>query len=198
MNAYVQASLTEKVRTTLVQEFGKDSRKTAVIVSTLYSLKSTGVAFRSHLVRCMEFLEYESCKADLDLRVKSESRPEDGVQCYLYLLCNVDNILCIHHNADTVLQWFYKSFPLKPGFGISDLCLGAKFCKTKLHNGVWTWAMSPAKYVQKAVGNCAAHLVANYDARLRLPKEAENPLKMSYIPKLDISPELKLHAVSLY
>ena len=39
LNAYVQAPVTEKVWTTLGPEFGKDSRKTAVIIRALYGLK---------------------------------------------------------------------------------------------------------------------------------------------------------------
>ena len=67
LNAYVQAPVTEKVWTTLGPEFGNDARKTAVIVKALYGLKLAGAAFRSHLARCMESLEYESCKSDSDL-----------------------------------------------------------------------------------------------------------------------------------
>ena len=52
----------------------------------------------------MESLGYESCKANLDLWLKSEIRPEDGVQYYSYLLCYIDEILCIHHNEDAVLE----------------------------------------------------------------------------------------------
>ena len=40
LNAYVQAPVTEKVWTTLGPEFGKNARKTAVIVRALYGLKS--------------------------------------------------------------------------------------------------------------------------------------------------------------
>ena len=39
LNTYVQAPVTEKVWTTLGPEFGKDTRKTAVIVRALYGLK---------------------------------------------------------------------------------------------------------------------------------------------------------------
>ena len=53
LNAYVQASVTEKVWNTLGLEFGKDARKTAVIVRALYALESAGAAFRNHLARCM-------------------------------------------------------------------------------------------------------------------------------------------------
>ena len=92
-------------------------------------------------------LGYESCKADLDLWLKSEIRPEDGLKCYSYMLCYVDDILCIHHNGDSVLEQFHKSFPLKPGFGIPDMYLDAKLHKTRLHNKVWARAMSPVRYV---------------------------------------------------
>ena len=53
---------------------------------------------------------------------------------------------CIHYNADAVLEWLCKSFPLKPGYGNPDMYLDAKLCKFRLCNGVWTWAMSPVKY----------------------------------------------------
>ena len=90
------------MRTTFGPEFGKDAGKTAVIFRALYGLKSAGAAFRSHLARCMESLEYQSCKADLDLWLKEEIKPEDGVKYYSYLLCCVDDILFIHHNARMV------------------------------------------------------------------------------------------------
>ena len=113
LNAYVQAPVTEKVWTTLGPEFGKDARKTAVIVQAPYGLKSAGAAFRSHFARCMESLGNQSCKADPDLWLKSEIRPEVGVKYYSYLLCHVDEISCIHHNADSMLEWLHESFLLK-------------------------------------------------------------------------------------
>ena len=77
----------------------------------------------------MESLWYESCKADPDM-LKPEIRPENGVKYYSYLLCYVDDILCIHHNADAMLECFPMSFPLVLGFGNPDMYLGAKLCKT--------------------------------------------------------------------
>ena len=103
LNAYVQVPVTEKLLTNSCPDFGKDAGKTAVIVSALYGSKSAGAAFTSHLAQCIESLAYQPCKADLDLRLKPEIRPEDGVQYYSYLLFYVDDILCIHHNADAVL-----------------------------------------------------------------------------------------------
>ena len=95
----------------------------------------------------MESLGYESCKTDLDLWLKPEIRPEDGIKFYSYLLCYVDDILCIYHSADSMLDWLNKFFPLKPGFGNPDMFVPEKLHKTRLHNEMWTWAMGPAKYV---------------------------------------------------
>ena len=85
-----------------------------------------------------------------------------------------------------------------PGFGKPDMYLDAELQKTRLQNGVWAWAISPVKYIQEAVRNCAARLVANYGGRFRLPKKAENPFTMGYDPELHTSPELDPGAVSYY
>ena len=154
-------------------EFGKDAGKSAVIVRALYGLKSAGAAFKSHLARCMESLGYQSCKADLDFWFKPEIRPEDGVKYYSYLLCYVDDILCIHHNADSMLERLDKSFLLKLGSGNQDMYLGAKLHKTSLHNGVWAWAMSPTNYVCEAVRNCTVYLSTNYASKYRMLKKAK-------------------------
>ena len=63
----MQAPVSEKVWTTLGQEFSKDARKTVVIVRALNGLKSVGAAFRINLAKCMESLGHESCKAQLVL-----------------------------------------------------------------------------------------------------------------------------------
>ena len=98
----------------------------------------------------------------------------------------MDDILGIHHNSNAVLQWLHKSFPLKQGFENSDMYLGTNLPKTRLHNGVWAWTISPAKFVQEAVRNFAFHLAANYCGRVKLPKKAENPRRwvmiQSWIP----------------
>ena len=36
----------------------------------------------------------------------------------------------------------------------------------------------------------AGHLAYNYGDRFRIPKKAENPFKMGYVPELDTSPQL--------
>ena len=71
LNAYITASITEKVWTILGPEFGSDAGKSALIVRALYKLKSAGAAFHAHLAFFMQCMGYTSCKADPDLRLKS-------------------------------------------------------------------------------------------------------------------------------
>ena len=92
----------------------------------------------------MESLGYGSCKADPHLWLQLEIRLEYGLKYFSFLFCYVDDILCVHHNADAMLEWLHKSFQLKLEFGKPDMYLGAMLCKTRLHNGVWAWAMSLA------------------------------------------------------
>ena len=76
--------------------------------------------------------------------------------------------------------------------------LGAKLHQTRLPNGVWACAMSPVKSVQEAVRNYKAHLVTNFSGKFRLPKRADNLIKMGYDPESDIGPELELVAASYF
>ena len=74
MNAYITAPVREKIWTVLGAEHGKDKGKKAIIVRTLYRLKSSGVAFSAYLCECMEALGYKSCLADPDLWYKAQIR----------------------------------------------------------------------------------------------------------------------------
>ena len=87
LNAYITAPVTEKVWTVLGPEFGQDAGKSAVIVRALYGLKSAGAAFCAHLASFMRQMGYTSCKADPDLWLKAETRPDDNAQYYAYIFC---------------------------------------------------------------------------------------------------------------
>ena len=103
--------------------------------------------------------------------------------------CYVDDILCILHNADSVLVQLHKFFPLKLGFGNPSMYLGAKLHETMLHNGARAWAISLAKYVKVAVSNCIVHLLPKYGGKYRMHKTAENPFKMGHGSNLDTCQE---------
>ncbi len=83
---------------------------------------------------------YASCKADPDLWLKSVTRPKDNVRYYAYILCYVDDILCIHHDLMSVMNEINGYLPLKPSsVGGPDIYLGAKLKQTQLPNGVMAW-----------------------------------------------------------
>jgi hypothetical protein len=49
-NTYLNAPTTEKVWTNLGAKWGSDAGKKAIIVRALYGLKSSGAAYKNHLV----------------------------------------------------------------------------------------------------------------------------------------------------
>lgn len=199
LNAYLTATNTEKIWTVLGPEWGPDRGKRAILVRALYGLKSAGASFRSHLGACMRELGYESCKADPDLWYKAMVRPSDGAHYYAYILCYVDDILCIHHDAMSVLSKINDYMKLKPSsIGDPDIYLGTKLRRVQLTNGVWAWSMSPSKYVQQAVANCRAHLKSNYAGRYTLRKRADNPFPTGYEPGMDTTALLTPDAATYY
>jgi hypothetical protein len=154
LNAYITAPITEMVWTVLGPEFGIDACKSAIIVRALYGLKSAGAAFCMHLASFVRQMGYTSC-----LWYKAETRPADSFRYYAYILCYVDDILCVHHDPMSVLNLINGYKPLKPLLiGDPDIYLGAKLKLTQLDNRIWVWGLGPSKYVAQAVKNCAKHL----------------------------------------
>jgi hypothetical protein len=130
LNAYITAPITEKVWTVLEPEFGIDAGKSATIVRALYGLKSAGAAFHAHLASFMRQMGYTSCKADPDLWY-NETRPADSFSYYAFILCYVDDILCINHDPMSVLNLINGYMLLKPSLvGDPDIYLGAKLKMT--------------------------------------------------------------------
>ena len=84
-NAFLAAPAVEKISTICGPEFGPDAGKRAILVRSLYRLKSAGAAFRNHLADCMRTLGYKPCLADQDLWYKLIVRPEDNFEYYAYV-----------------------------------------------------------------------------------------------------------------
>ena len=199
LNAYLTAPVLEKVWTVLGPEFGEDAGRKALIVRALYGLKSAGAAFRAHLAKGMRQMGYTSCLADPDLWMKAEVRPDDGFEYYSYILCYVDDILVINHDAMKVIKRIDKYMTIKPSsMGDPDIYLGAKLSKMKMNNNVWCWGLSPSKYVQEAVNNCKKHLTEEYHGKYTMPKKAPNPFPYSYEPEMDTSDVLLPDLASYY
>ncbi len=82
--------------------------------------------------------------------------------------------------------------------GDPDIYLGAQLAKTKLANGVWAWGLSPSRYVNQAVKNCASHLYDKFDGKYRLPKRADNPFPTDYCAETNVTEPLTPELASFY
>ncbi len=199
MNAYITAPVKEKVWTVLGPEFGHDAGKSAIIVHALYGLKSAGAAFQAHLASLICQMGYTSCKADPDLWLKAVTRPNDNVHYYAYILCYVDDILCIHNDPMSVMNEINGYLLLKPSYmGNPDIYLGAMLKQTQLPNGVMAWRLSPSKYVVQAIKNCQIHLTKKLNGKYSIPARADNPFPVDYDPSTDQTDILDPECSSFY
>ncbi len=178
----------------LGSEFGSDAGKSAIIVCALYGLKCAGAAFRVHLASFMrQKMGHISCQANPNLWYKAETRPTDNFRYYAYILCNVHDILCMHHNPMTILDQINGYMPLKPSLvGDPDIYLGAKLRQTRLPNGVWAWGLSPSKYVAQAVKNCQTHLTEKLHDHYPFPPTT--PFRVIMLPRWTQPNHLTLNA----
>jgi hypothetical protein len=99
----------------------------------------------------------------------------------------------------SVLNLINEYMPLKPSLvGDPDIYLGAKLKMTQLDNGIWTWVISPSKYVAQAVKICAKNLTDKLNNHFCLPQRADNPFPYDYCPELDLSEPLVSECSSFY
>ena len=135
--------------------------------------------------------------ADQDLWVWPEVKPEDSHKYYAYTLLYVDDILLIHHDAESCLKDIDNYFKMKAdSIGDPDYYLGAELRPMKLQDGVTAWAMNSSKYVQAAVRNVKDFIKRTYPGR-SLPKRVTAPFPTGYVLELDVTPELNVdHATS--
>ena len=75
------------------------------------------------------------------------SRPEYCIKNYSYILCYVDAILCINHDAGSVLLRLNTYFLLKPGFSDQDMYLEANLRLMRIENGLGN---EPSKYAKES------------------------------------------------
>jgi hypothetical protein len=138
----------------------------------------------------MKQLGWKHCRADRYLWMKAETRPDDGVLYWAYILIYVDEILCVHHDPRTPLSKLDEYFKMKEGsIQVPIFYLGAKLKKTVLTNDVVAWGMSSRKCVQSAVQNVQEYL-AVLPGDQKFMKKASDQFAGGNKPELDESPEL--------
>ena len=103
-NAYLTAQCREKIWTVAGPEFESDRGKIMKIVRALYGLKSSGAAFMALLAETLHDIGYLPTKADPDVWIRPAAKA-NGFQDYEYVLCYVDDVLCM---AEVPLRTAYN------------------------------------------------------------------------------------------
>ena len=83
-----------------------------IIVRALYGLKSSGAAFRAFLADTLYDIGYTPSKADPDVWLRSAVKP-DGFEYYKIILCYVNDVLSIFHDAMNTMKGIQHKFKLK-------------------------------------------------------------------------------------
>jgi uncharacterized Fe-S cluster-containing protein len=128
------------------------------------------------------------CLAHPDVWMHPDRQP-DGAACYEYILLYVDNALAIGVYGEKMLrEEIGQYFELKEELnGPPTIYLGGKMRQVILDIGMKAWGISLSQYVQAAVNNFEKYLE---EQGSNLPKKADTPMRTSYCPMLDVSPEL--------
>jgi hypothetical protein len=196
MNAYLTSPCDEQIWTILGPEFGPElNGRRAIIVRSLYGLKSAGAAYRYHLATCMEHLGFTSCKADPDVWLRANT-DHMGTEFWEYVLIYTDDILAMGKDPMAILNRLNKYFTLKEdSVGEPNIYLGAKIRSVVGPDGTRMWTQSSSHYIQEAVKNVEMFL----DGRaMQLPGRADIPMSTSYRPELDTSPSLDPELANWY
>ena len=134
----------------------------------------------------MSTLGYKPCLADPDILLKAQN--QDGVDYYSYILCYVDDIMVIHHDARPIIDRIDKFMKLKESsVGYPDIYLDSNLKKVHMDNDVWCWSISRSKYVQEAMRNFQNYLKENLSDEYELIANAPNPFLLGYVPCVDVS-----------
>ena len=111
-NEYLTAPTWEKIWIIAGLEFGSEKGSIMMAVRALYGLKLSGKAFRSLLAETLYSLDYHPSYADPDVWMRPAVKP-DGYQYWEYVLCYVDDILCISHKSEDTMKGIQANFKLK-------------------------------------------------------------------------------------
>ena len=96
-NAYLNADFQENIWTRAGLEFGSEAGTIMIFRKAFYGLKSSGAIFCVRFAKTLNYIGFLSTKAYYDVWYWPAVKPND-FEYYEYILCYVDNILCISHD----------------------------------------------------------------------------------------------------
>jgi hypothetical protein len=166
-----------------------------IIKKALYGLKSSSAAFRAHLAETLDAMGYKPSYADPDVWLRPAVKP-NGFKYYEYILCYVNDVLCMSANPEKSMRRIQVDFKLKDDkIAEPDVYLGATISKMTLSDGKVCWTMPPEQYVKAAVNKVEEDLAKHGK---RLPSKCVTPFSCNYAPWLEETPELKADGVQRF
>lgn len=186
-NAFLTAPNLEKCYMVAGPEFLEEEGKTFIVKRALYGLKSAPLAFRTFLAEHVGDLGFFPSEADPDVWMRP-AVTIDNVSYYEYILCYVDDILCISAKAEEVMKQLQTKFKFKNDkIAPPENYLGASV-KKKNVDGYEMWSISSYEYVKAAVKNVQE---AIKDKHWKLPtRNTATPMNNTFVPELDGTAEL--------
>jgi Reverse transcriptase (RNA-dependent DNA polymerase) len=108
-NAYINANCRQKIRTVTGPEFGATEQGTVMnIKKALYGLKSSGAAWRALFAMTLTDLGYTSTKADPDVWIRAQVKP-DGFGYYEMVLVYVDDTMVLSHEPKQTMRMLLRA-----------------------------------------------------------------------------------------
>lgn len=182
-NAYLTAPNKEKVYIKAGQEFGEEEGQWMIVARALYGLCGAGASFRSFLASKLDDLGFTPCVADPDVWMRAAVR-SNGDEYYEYMLCYVDDLLCVSENPEATLKDLGKTFQFKNDeIKEPDMYLGATL-KRRTLNGVQRWSITSDEYLKAAIENLENQLKQQ---KKQLPKALSTPTNVNVVFELDDS-----------
>ncbi len=193
-NAYLTAPCREKVRVRGKLKFGDMAGKILIVEKALYSLKSSGAAFRAFLAEAIDQMGSKSSMACPDVWMRPAIKP-DGEPYYEYIICYVDDVLAVSAQGKELLKKLQLEFKFKKDkIEPLDIYLGARLARKTL-NGKQVCTMCSKDYIKLAVQNIESRL---NNMGMKLPGKVTTPMQNNYAPELDSSRELNPEETTFY
>ena len=86
--------------------------KAMIVVRALYGLKSSGDAFRLFLAETLIDIGFKPSLADPDIWMRPAMK-SNGFKYWEFILCYVDDLLCIHKDPSIALKQIQTNFKFK-------------------------------------------------------------------------------------
>ena len=96
-NAYIKVDFRNRVWVVDGPKFGSEAGNHMLARKALYGLKSSGTDFRAFLAETVDKMGYRPSYSDPELWLQPAVKL-DGSEYYEYIICYVNDVLCISHN----------------------------------------------------------------------------------------------------